>query len=225
MLKVTYHVQGTFSLKNYADGHLSARSYPYATNSCIRGAILASMIQRKGKEYANDHFYRLKETLLFVQVPERYAVEQKRFRMLSNKAVTNRPVPSTIAETMSIVTVGMREVVKTSNVVFYIDETLEDIVEFLENIKVLGNSESLVSLESIERVSEMENVLLESQRVDYRNPAPLMENMDWTVIRKEMKKGLGPDKGLSFTDIYAYSGKNHNKYRKMRCEVVEKMAC
>lgn len=225
MLKVTYNVPGTFSLKNYADGHLSARSYPYPTNSCIRGAILASMIQRKGKEYAKDHFYRLKETLLFVQVPQSYSVEQKRFRMLSNKALTNKPVAQTIADTRGIVTVGMREVVKTSSVVFYIDETIEDIVEFLENITVLGNSESLVSLKSIERVSEMKDILIETQSVNYRSSTPLMENMDWEVIRKEMKKGLGPDKGLSFEDIYAYSGKNRNKYRKLRCTVIEKLAC
>lgn len=221
MLKVTYKVAATFSLKNYADGNLLARSYEYPTTSTLRGALLASIIQRKGKQAAADLFFRLKETMLFVQVPETFARQQFLFNAISNKGVAGEKTVTTVKEVDSIRTVAIRELVKTKDIVFYIDETLDNVVEYLENINVLGNSESLVSLHAIERVDKMENILMETAAINYRDETVIYEDWDWLIKRD--KKGI--DKGLQFKDIYAYSGKNANKTRRKNCKLVKELAC
>lgn len=217
MLKVTFSVLGLFSLKNYNDGHMSSRSYPYATTSTIRGAILSAMIRRKGKEYAKDHFYNLKHVQIFVQHPEHYQTNQTKVRLLSNKSMglkAQEKIITNLENVNSVLSVGIREQIAVEEIVFYIDETLENTVEYLDNIQRIGNSESLVELKSIERVSRLENVLMPwnpSFGYDYE----LKEDWDWeTKITKKEN-----DKGLAFENIYLFSKKLANKNRKTICFV------
>ena len=58
-------------------------------------------------------------------------------------------------------TVGISEYVLTDKIVFYIDKSIDDIIELLVNIDRIGDSESLVILENIEEVDAMENILIE----------------------------------------------------------------
>lgn len=202
MLKVTYKVLANFSLKRYKDGHLSSRSYPYATSSSIRGSILGAMIQRKGKKIAEENFHKLKNVQIFIQHPTTYTSNQSKMKMFSN---------STYAKDGTIgTTVGIREYVAVKEIVFYLDETLLDIIEYLENINRIGNSESMVQLKSVEKVTVMENILMDWDK-SMGFDTELVENYDWDTSNK----------GMTFEKIYLFSKKRGTVLVNKTCFIKE----
>ena len=76
MLKVTYKVPSSFSIKKFNDSHLQARSYEYPMLTTIRGAILSSIIERRGKAYAEKIFRKVKNAQIFIQYPKEYLINQ-----------------------------------------------------------------------------------------------------------------------------------------------------
>lgn len=204
MLKVTYKVLANFSLKKYTDGHLSSRSYEYATTSSIRGCLLSSIIQRRGKKFAEENFHKLKNVQIFIQHPEDYVNTASKMKMFSNSSYNKS------SDDMGT-TIGIREYISVPEIVFYIDETLPNIIEYLENINRIGNSESMVQLKSIEKVSVMENILME-WHTTMGFEKTLVENYDWDTSIK----------GLSFENIYLFSQKKRkNNYKKLTCFIKE----
>lgn len=223
MYKITYHVNGLFSLKNYKDGHLLARSYPYVTNACIRGAILSAMIQRFGVAFSESAFADLKSIRLYPQIPAAYRVNQIKKNMISNPAMEKNPVAKTPAEVDSSRTVGIREFVHVDEVVFYMERLNPEIVECLENISVLGASESVVELKSIEQTDCMENVLMTvlPEEIDFEKD--LHENIDWKTKLKGTRNVI--DEGLAFSDAYCYSKQRVHRYEKQHCQVMKEVYC
>ncbi len=223
MYKITYHVNGLFSLKNYKDGHLLARSYPYVTNACIRGAILSAMIQRFGVAFAENAFADLKSIRIYPQMPAAFRVNQIKKNMISNPAMEKRAAAKTLAEVSSSRTVGIREFVHVDEVVFYMERLNPEVVECLENISVLGASESVVELKCIEQTDCMENVLMTVLQEEIDFEKDLHENIDWETKLKG--KRIIIDEGLAFSDAYCYSKTRKHKYEKQHCQVMEEVYC
>ena len=220
MLKVTYKVPALFSLKKFNDSHLLARSYEYPMLTTIRGAILSSMIERKGKVYAEKMFRNIKNAQIFIQYPKEYMINQCKIKRMSNKGYEYKYSEDTIRDWEGKYTVGIREYVLTDKIVFYIDISIDDIIELLVNIDRIGDSESVVILENIEEVDVMENVLIEWNE-SLGDDIDLYELFDWeTNLNKKGDK----DKGMNFDDVYIYSSKKSPKYKKRLCYVKDKIA-
>lgn len=202
MLKVTYKVKGTFSLKNKQDGHLLSRSHDVPTSSCIRGALLASAFKYKGREWAKSHFNKIKHSQIFIQYDDVFSKQQEKRKMITTRGVdTSKDFNPDGANALT--TLGVREYVLRNEIVFYIDETLEDVTQLLENINRLGNTESLVELKSIEKSDTLTNVLMP------------------TSIRKvdeEYVKDEEWHKNTKFNQVDAY-GKGHRKSVTKFCKI------
>lgn len=220
MLKVTYNVPSVFSLKKFNDSHLAARSYEYPMLTTIRGAILGSIIERRGKAVAESIFRKIKNTQIFIQYPDYFIVDQQKIKRMSNKGYEYKYSEETKRDWAKNYTVGIREYVNTNKIVFYIDESIDDIVEYLVNIDRIGDSESLVMLESIEKVTEMENILIEwNDSLGY--DTKIYELYDW---KTELNKKCDKDTGMSFNDIYIFSENRKSQYLKRLCYVKDKVA-
>lgn len=214
MIKVVYKVPGTFSLKKFKDSHLSARSYYYPMLTTIRGAILGSIIERKGKKYAESIFEDIKNLKIFVKCPpkSKYSINQEKIKRMTNKGYSitgdsnlkNR-------EWDNYFTVGVREFVCIDEITFYIEGNIKDIEEHLVNIRRLGDSESIVILESIEKdVDKLENILMPwNEEIGYE--VDLHELYDW-------------NDNVSFENRYIYSNKAKDDNKKIIC-YVEKEVC
>ena len=215
MLKITYAVPATFSLKKYKDAHLCARTYEYPMISTIRGAILGSIIERKGREKAEELFHKVKNAQIFVQYPKRFHINQQITKRRTNKSYLNENKKDFINYS-GFFTVGVREVAVLDKITFYIDESIEDIEEILGNIRRIGDSESLVFLENIEKVDCMENVLVEwNESMGY--DVNLYELYDWkTTIDKNTKES-------DFYNYYMYSDKIKSEYTRRNCFVKDKI--
>lgn len=209
MLKVTYKVPSVFSIKKFKDSPLLARSYEYPMLTTIRGAILSSMIERKGRIYAKDMFRKIKNAQIFIQYTEKCMINQFKIKRMSNKGYEFKQGEDSIRDWPKRYTVGIREYVLTDKIVFYIDETIPDIVELLANIDRIGDSESIVMLQSVEKVQKMENVLVE-YNIEM-DDVELYELYDWSTNINKKKE----DKGVSFDDVYIYSNTNALSSSKM----------
>ncbi|MDU1540039.1 MAG: type I-A CRISPR-associated protein Cas5a [Paeniclostridium sordellii] len=219
MLKVTYTVPSVFSIKKFNDSHLAARSYEYPMLTTIRGAILGSVIERKGRLAAEKIFRKLKNIQIFIQYPNSFTIGQQKIKRMSNKGYEYKYSEESKGDWEGKYTVGIREYVYTDKIVFYIDESIDDIIEYLVNIDRIGDSESLVMLESIEKVTEMENVLVEwNESIGY--DTRLYELYDWET--KLNKKG-DKDSGMNFEDVYIFSENKKAKYIKRLCYIKDKI--
>lgn len=217
MLKVTYQLKGTFSLKEANDGHLMARTTRHITRSTIRGALLAMAFAYKGDKWAEDNFYKIKEAAIFPQLTRNYGVHGEKRSRIGTKAMSKNVTsnekkraearPNSSEGVGALTTVGNREYLYTESLSFYIDETIEDVVELLSNITRLGDSESLVELKSIEKVDKLENILMpQSEDFDYKKE--YIYDTDWAHINK-------------FEYSNAYSEKYGRKAAQLRCEVMD----
>lgn len=214
MLKATYRVKSTFSLKEQNDGHLMARSLTHISRSAIRGALLAASFKYKGTQWTEDHFYQIKEAHVFPQVVHNANKQQEKRSMLTtttieaglskNQAKKEKHQPHINLDVESLTTVGIREYVMSDTVSFYIDETIEDVVELLANISRLGNSESLVELIAIERASELVDVLFPTNAFDYTKS--YIHDPDWSPK-------------MQLLQLNAYSPRYNRKTESLRCEV------
>lgn len=223
MLKVTYKVKSLFSLKKYKDSHLLARSYEYPMLSTIRGAILASAIERSGKQQAENIFYKIKNAQIFIQHPDMFHKTQQKITMLTNNSMRSKDTDKvqTFDEVNALTTVGIREFVNVRHLVFYIDESIPNLFAYLYNIDRIGNSESHVSLVSIEKVNAMEHVLMKWNHATGYD-VELFELYDWdTKLDSKGKK----DKGTKFENVYVFSEKLKNVHKKIICYVEEVVPC
>lgn len=217
MLKVTYLLKGTFSLKEANDGHLMARTTRHITRSTIRGALLAMAFAYKGDQWAEDNFYKIKEAGIYPQLTCNYGIQgeirsristRAMFKSVtSNKKSRAEARPTSFEGVGALKTVGNREYLYTETLSFYIDETIEDVVELLSNITRLGDSESLVELKTIEKVDKLEDILM-PQAGNYDYDKEYIFDTDWAHINK-----------LEHSD--AYSDKYGRKSVQVRCEVMD----
>lgn len=205
VLKVTYDVLGLFSLKQYEMGHLSNESYPVPMKSTIRGAILAQMIQQEGRAYAESHFKELLELPIFIQQPEHFAHSQVLLNRITNKGVAAQGTISAPEDVDMYRTVGIRGMVHVTQVVFYIEDKMEGLERYLKSIPVLGDSESLVGLRSIEVVRTLTNVLLPFSP-DLGFGFTLQEVWDWPMKKK-------------FSQAYGYSTNRSGANERTLCYV------
>lgn len=213
MLKVTYTLKGTYSSKHPNDGHLMARSITHISRSTIRGALMASAFKYKGTAWTEKHFHRIKEAKIFPQEPQRYSKQQEKRARLTTKTIERglnksgkskeAVIPKTVQERDALTTVGIREYVYADTVTFYIDEIIPDVVELLSNITRLGDSESLVALESLERTNSIEHALVPTGSFDYTK----QYTHDWDWLKK-----------MTFEQINVYD-KNKRKTETLRCTV------
>ncbi|AMN31031.1 hypothetical protein BFS06_12525 [Clostridium perfringens] len=204
MLKVTYKINNMFSLRKFGDSHLCARSYEYPMLTTIRGALLGSLIQRKGIKFAEDNFNSIAKVPIYIQIPKNFVINETKLRMLSNNYLTNSNNGSIAT------TVGIREYIVMDKLVFYIDDTgLDFLREVLVNIDRIGSSDSMVEIESMELVDFMENILVEWTEdigFDYK----IYELYDWSDKTK-------------FENRYIYSNKASDKNIKRNCYIKEKV--
>lgn len=213
MLKVTYTLKGTYSSKHPNDGHLMARSIHHVSRSTIRGALMASAFKYKGTAWTEKNFHRIKEATIFPQEPQRYSKQQEKRSRLTTKAIEKglskskekkkEVMPTTPKGIEALTTVGIREYVYADTVTFYIDEIIPDVVELLSNITRLGDSESLVALESLERTNSIEHALVPTGAFDYTK----QYTHDWDWLKK-----------MTFEQINVYD-KNKRKTETLRCTV------
>jgi len=178
LLKVTYDVVGLFSLKQFGQGHLNNRSYDIPMNSTIRGALLGMMIKQHGLTFAMDNYETLRSLYLFVQAPKHSWHNQLVLNRITNRGFSEQGKITQFDDVDKYRTVGIRGMVHVEQIVFYIEDNLEGLREYLHSIQTLGDSESQVGLRSIEPVKVMEDVLVPF--VDTTDlDKPLHEMWDW----------------------------------------------
>lgn len=218
MLKVTYKLANLFSLRKFKDSNLCARSYEYPMITTIRGALLGSLIQRRGRKFAEKHFEELETIKIYVQVPQKFYKNEEKLRMFSNNSYAKGNVLEKYAD---LRTMGVREYVAMDKIVFYIDNSLEYIAELLVNIDRIGNSDSIVELEKIEEVEFMENVLLEWNE-DIGYDCKLYDLFDWNKEGNNKKNSKKKEKQNRFFEKYIYSDKQKDNNIKIICYVKDK---
>jgi hypothetical protein len=178
MKKVTFQTSGLFSLKKYFDSHLNSRSYEYPMLYTIRSAILGAIIELDGVKKAKELFPYVKNSIMYVQYPSAFQRNAVKLRRRPNSYYSSSEDKSD-----SLMGMGIREYIDVSRWVFYMDNTIPDIDVYLNNIEYIGNSQSFVFLESIENVTQMEQVLMEW--VEERDgDVPLFEMYDWSSKAK-----------------------------------------
>lgn len=206
MKKVTYHLGGLFSVKKIDDSHLNARSYPYPLTSTIRGAIFASIIRLRGAEIAKELFNEVKNATIYIQFPKSYQVNQQKLRTTNNAFYSAKR--GDVIDTI----VGVREYIDMDKIVFYIDANIPELEVYLNNIEYIGKSTGLVSLEKVEDVEVMENVLI-SWNEERDGDQELYELVDWK-------------NNTRFEDVYIYNGKGRSRshFEKNYCMIKEKVS-
>ena len=203
MKKVVYKTSNLFTLKRYNDNNLNCQSYQYPLSYTIKSAIIGSIIKVDGIEKAKDLFNKIKNMKIYVQFPKQFSkigITQKRYSNAYygkfNKLDREDLIKSNWKTTM-----GFREYIFTDEIVFYIDNSIDDIELYLKNIDALGTAESLVYLSSIEETNKLENVLVEWNKEDRVNT---FEQVDYTTK-------------TTFDTVYMYSSKYKNISRRYMC--------
>lgn len=206
MLKVTYSLAHTFSLKVVDDSHLNARSYPYPLLSTIRGAILSSVIRLRGVAVAKEWFNFIKNAKILIQFPESYQIDQQKIRTAKNGFYKEEAYGEHV-DTI----IGMREYVHMPSIVFYIDESIPEIETLLNNINYIGKSCGIVGLYDMKKVDKLENVLVEWNEERYGDQY-VYEMVDW-------------NNNMDFESIYLYgkSSNSRSKYKRMTCFINEEI--
>lgn len=178
MIKAIYKTSNLFSLKKYAHSNINCQSYEYPLAATIRGSILGQIIRLEGVERARELFEELKSSDIHIQYSDYHKVSGKGIKRVANSGTST--------------TFGHREYVDIDQIAFYISTELEDIEVYLKNIDYIGTADSLVYLDSVEKVDKAENILVEwNQEED----VDIYENADWT------------DK-IGFDDVYIYNEKH-----------------
>ena len=202
MLKINYKLSGLFSLKKYNDSNLKCQSYEYPTIYAIRSAILGSVIKIDGIDKAKELFHKIKNSNIYVEIPNDYKVNGVMQNRYSNSYyalfdVLDRDIIVNNTKT----TMGFRQYIHMDNITIYMDNLIPDIEMYLKNIDNIGTSESLVYLDSIEEVDEMKNVLVEW---DKKSHCEIYEQYDW-------------DSKSTFDNVYMYSKKGRKQRGYMCC--------
>ena len=197
MLKVNYKSTALFSLKKYKDSNLNCQSYEYPTVYAIRSAILGAIIQIEGMDKAKELFYKVKNSNIYVQYPQKYktnVIKQKRYGRSYYQSFDVMDRSKLLNANWNTV-IGARQYVDLEDIVFYIDNMIPNIEIYLKNIDWLGTAESMVYLHSIEDANKIENILMKWNGEDKVNT---YEQHDW-------------NSKTSFENIYMYS----DKYKRM----------
>lgn len=231
MLKITYKVKSTYSLKENDDGHLMARTMKHLSRSTIRGALLATAFKYKGREWTTEHIYEIKNAGIYPQKPNNYSVQKEKRALLTANAIQNginkdkkkkEPfIPVDKDDVDSYTTVGIREFLYTDTLTFYIDEIIEDVTELLSNITRLGNSESLVELQSIERINKLENVLIPTSSKETKglnDELAIVEGFDYD---QEYIYDSDWHNNTELQHVDAYNEKYGRNTVRFRCKVMD----
>lgn len=202
MLKVNYKLSGLFSLKKYNDSNLKCQTYEYPTIYAIRSAILGSIIQIDGIDKAKELFHKIKNANIYVSMPTKYKINGVMQKRYSNSYYSKFDVldRSIIVSDEKTRTMGFRQYIHMDIITIYIDNLIPNVELYLKNIDSIGTSESLVYLESIEEVTEMNNILVEWDKEAY---CETYEQYDW-------------DSKSNFNNVYMYS-KEKRKQRGYMC--------
>lgn len=201
MKKVIYKTSNIFTLKKYNDNNLNCQTYEYPTIYAIKSAILGSVIQIDGIEKAKDLFNKIKNMKVYVQFPYKYdknEIFQKRYSNAYYKKY-NELDRETLIKANWKTAMGFREYINLEEIVFYIDNSIDNIELYLKNIDFFGTAESMVYLHKIEESNKLENVLVKWNKKD---KVKTYEQADYTSK-------------TTFDSVYMYSNKykhTHNKY-------------
>ena len=207
--KATYNFSNLFSLKHYNDNNLNCQSYKYPTIYGIRCAIIGSIIQVDGIEKAKELFYKVKNAIIYIQYPYEYKlnnIKLKRYRNSYYKMKDGDELDrdKLLEPKISFHTsMGFRQHYHLPQITFYIDNSIPNLELYLKNIDWLGTAESLVYLDKIEQVSNMENVLC---KWDSENDTELHEQHDFCPK-------------TTFETIYMYSDEYKHIHDSFMCEV------
>lgn len=207
MKKITYKTSNLFTLKHYNDSNLNCQSYEYPTIYAIKSAILGAIIRLEGIEQAKEKFIKLKNMNIYVQFPKEYCKSGQMIKRYTNSYYglpEEKKLDKTFIAQDSYTTMGFREYVLIDEIVFYIDNSLENIELYLKNIDFLGTAESLVYLDSIEEVSKMEGVLI-----------PIEENELDKVVYEQHDYATN----TTFDNIYMYSPKRKHIHKTYMCKI------
>lgn len=197
MLKVKYKTTMLFSLKKYKDSNLNCQSYEYPTIYAIRSAILGAIIQIDGIEKAKDLFHKVKNSNIYVEFPMNYKtnlIRQKRYANSYYGKFDKLDRDGLIKKNWNTC-MGVRQYIDVEDIVFYIDNLIPGIEIYLKNIDWLGTAESMVYLESIQEVSNMNNILI---KWDEQECTEIYEQHNW-------------NSKTNFENVYMYS----DKYKRM----------
>lgn len=208
MKKITYKTSNLFTLKHYNDSNLNCQSYEYPTIYAIKSAILGTIIRLEGIEQAKEKFIKLKNTNIYVQFPKEYCKSGQMIKRYANSYYDGLSEEKRLDKTFiagdSYTTMGFREYVFIDEIVFYIDNSLENIELYLKNIDFLGTAESLVYLDNIEEVDKMERVLI-----------PIEEN----ELDKEVYEQHDYATNITFDNVYMYSPSREHTHKTFMCKI------
>lgn len=150
MLKVKYKIPMLYEYKKYDDSHLCCQSYNNVQPYAIRSAILSTIIQLDGIEKAQELFYKIKNSNIYISKSSVQDVNSFRTLLYTNRHYSG--------ESVGVQTTGAREKINLDEIVFYIDNLIPNLEVYLKNIDYFGASDSFVYLDSIEEVNTMEYV-------------------------------------------------------------------
>lgn len=207
MNKVVYKTSNLFTLKKYENSNLNCQSYEYPTIYSIRSAILGAIIQLDGIDMANKLFHKVKNAVIYIQYPNNFKINGCRLKRFAN-SFYNLKDEDKIDRDKQIAnnfctSIGFREYVHLEKIVFYIDNSIENISLYLKNIDWIGTAESLVYLDSIEKTNTLNRVLKQSRSTEKRK----YEQYDWNSKAK-------------FENVYMYSSQYGRREQiKLMCVV------
>ncbi|MEX0083014.1 hypothetical protein AB2T90_11325 [Clostridium butyricum] len=222
MKKITYKLSNLFTLKKYNDNNLNCTSYNYPTLYGLRCAIIGAIIQTEGIKKAEELFNKVKNTNIYVQYPKNTkinGIKQKRYaNVYYNPTYDKNKYDNMNTYTRSKTyyyldkegleqsnyktTMGFREYIKMDEIVFYIDNLIPNIDMYLKNIDWLGTAESMVYLDKIEDINNLENIMVEWDNEEH---CSTYKQHDWSSKVK-------------FENIYMYSSKyKHIHNDKLMC--------
>ena len=192
MLKIKYNISMLFQYKKYNDSHLCCQSYTNIQPYAIRSAILGSIIQLEGIEKAKELFYKVKNSNIYIKDNNAYNINSMMLLLFANSHYKGSNI--------GCQQIGAKEKAYIDCIEFYIDNLIPDIELYLKNIEWLGSSDSLVYLDSIEKVDNMNNVYM---KYECNDDVKSMIVHDW-------------DSKITFDDVYMYSDKRNHRHSSNR---------
>lgn len=207
MKKVTYKCSNLFTLKHYNDSNLNCQSYEYPTIYSIRSAIIGSIIQLDGIEKTKDLFYKVKNSIIYIQYPKEYKLNGTRLKRFANSYYKLKEEDKTdlnkLTQNNYNTTIGFRQYYSMPEIVFYITNSIPNLDLYLKNIDWIGTAESLVYLDNIQETNELENVMI---KWDNKSDVKIYEQHDYNTK-------------TTFDTVYMYSDKYKHIHNTFMCYV------
>jgi hypothetical protein len=199
--KVTYELNGLFTLRKYKQGNLCHESYSIPMLSTLRSAIIGAIIKIDGLEKARELFYKVKNEVIYIQLPQEYSTSNQRLRRCSNSWY-KKDTEDIIENWQTYQTMGCKQFIIMNEIVFYIGNNIPNIELYLKNIDWIGSAESLVYLKDFNKTDTIENGLTQWNEIE---DTDIYEVYDWGIKTE-------------FDNIYMFSDKkSFDTYSRKLC--------